>query len=235
MCKYILNDLHMKNYIISENAVDYFCCKKIVNSKVFRFVILPLLSLPIIIMPITLSLYPQNNLYAQNSQKHIFYNDTYESAKKMPFIFPLEGEIILGFRKNYFYDEKKIYRRHTGIDIKGRIDQNVFASGEGIVSYIGFSPIGGRTIVIRHNDLIRTTYLNLQNIFACRGDHIRQGDIIGTIGANDDPSSPEESHLHFGIIYNGFYLDPEDILKISYKNITGYISLEYVENDFYLK
>ncbi|MHB1346883.1 MAG: M23 family metallopeptidase [Candidatus Humimicrobiaceae bacterium] len=222
----------MKNYIIPENAGEYFCRKIIVNSKVFRLVIFPLLFLPIIFILIVLFIYPQNKLYAQNSQE---YNDTSESAKKMPFIFPLDGEIILSFRKNYFYDEKKIYRRHTGIDIKGGIDQNVFASGDGIISYIGFSPIGGRTIVIRHNDLIRTTYLNLQNIFVCCGDHIHQGDIIGTIGANDDPSSPEESHLHFGIIYNGFYLDPEDILKISYKNITGYISLEYVENDFHLK
>jgi murein DD-endopeptidase MepM/ murein hydrolase activator NlpD len=177
----------------------------------------------------------QNKLYAEESKDYGYYKTGVESLSKTPFIIPLDGEIVLGFRKDYFYNEKDITRKHTGIDIKGEFNQNVFSSGNGIVSYIGFSPTGGRTIVIRHNEKIRTTYLNLLNIFVSCGDYVQQGDVIGTIGGNDDPSSLVENHLHFGIIYNGFYLDPEDVLIISYKNITSYISLEYMENDFYLK
>jgi len=107
--------------------------------------------------------------------------------------------------------------------------------GEKRLSYIGFSPTGGRTIVIRHNEKIRTTYLNLLSIFVSCGDYVHQGDVIGSIGGNNDPSYLAESHLHFGVIYKGFYLDPEDLLKISYKNITSFVSLEYIENDFSLK
>ncbi len=203
------------------------------NIKIYRF-IFPVLSV-LIIFTSTVLLCSQGKLYAENSRDDDYGNNlSAETGTKKPFIFPIDGEIILGFRKNYFYDEKKISRKHTGIDIRGGFNQNAFSSGNGIVSYIGFSPTGGRTIVIRHNEKIRTTYLNLLNIFVSCGDYVHQGDIIGTIGGNDDPSS-EDSHLHFGVIYDGFYLDPEDVLKISYKNITGYISLEYLENDFYLK
>ena len=181
------------------------------------------------------SLFPQNKLYGEESGEYSYYGSTPEYGTKAPFIFPLDGEIVLGFREDYFYNEKNTSRKHTGVDIKGDFNQNVFSSGDGTVSYIGFSPTGGRTIVIKHNEKIRTTYLNLLNIFVSCRDYVHQGDVIGTIGGNNDPSYLAESHLHFGIIYNEFYLDPEDVLKISYKNISSYISLEYIENDFFLK
>jgi len=210
---------------------------KTVKIKTQGFICLPALFLLIFFISTVLIFffYSQTQLYGEGSRNLDLYKNADKYVTKAPFIFPLDGEIVLSFREDYFYNEKNIARKHTGIDIKGEFNQNVFSSGDGIVSYIGFSPTGGRTIVIRHNEKIRTTYLNLLSIFVSCGDHVHQEDILGTIGGNDDPSSLVESHLHFGVIYNGFYLDPEDVLKISYKNITSYISLEYMENDFYLK
>ena len=226
----------MSNFNIYKN-IKACPGNKTVNKKTYRFMFLPVLLLLVLFISTGLffSFYSQNKLYAEGSKDYGYYKTGVESAAKTPFIFPLDGEIVLGFREDYFYNEKNIARKHTGIDIKGEFNQNVFSSGNGIVSYIGFSPTGGRTIVIKHNEKIRTTYLNLLNIFVSSGDYVNQGDIIATIGGNDDPSSLAESHLHFGVIYNGFYLDPEDVLGISYKNITSYISIEYMENDFNLK
>ena len=148
-----------------------------------------------------------------------------------PFIKPLEGGIITGFRQEYFDEEKQVSRMHTGIDICAEDGSSVVAAGNGKVVYMGFSPIGGRTIVIRHNEKIRTTYLNIAECFVSTGDRVLQGDIIAAISAEDDPSSLSP-HLHFGIIYDGYYLDPEDVLNIDYSSISKYIVLEYVENDF---
>ena len=174
-------------------------------------------------------------LYGEENTQSINSHNGSPNLTKVPFILPLDGETVLGFREEYFYNEKNTARKHTGIDIRGDFNQSVFSSGDGVVSYIGFSPTGGRTIVIRHNENIRTTYLNLLSIFVSNGDYVNQGEVIGTVGGNDDPSYLADSHLHFGIIYNGFYLDPQDVLKISYKNITSFISIKYLENDFYLK
>jgi len=152
-------------------------------------------------------------------------------ASSVPFIKPVEGAVITGFRQEYLDEAKQVTRQHTGIDILGNNRDKVKASGNGTVIYTGFSPIGGRTIVLKHNQKIRTTYLNLSEIFINIGNKVKQGDVIAAIGAEDDPSSLLP-HLHFGIIYDGFYLDPEDILKIDYSAISKYILLQYCNPDF---
>ncbi len=151
----------------------------------------------------------------------------------VPFVIPLDGEIIVSFRQEYLYSEKETYLRHTGIDIRGNNGQKVIAAGNGVVSYCGFSPIGGRTIVIRHNKKIRTTYLNLTNIYVTVGSYVNQGDIIASIGAADDPSSPL-SHLHFGVIYDGKYLDPAGLFEIDYRSISRFLYIRHLKPDFNL-
>ncbi len=162
---------------------------------------------------------------------YIFPSPVSPAEYKKPFIYPLHGEILIGFREEYFDIEKSAYYRHTGIDISGNPGDRVMAAGNGIVSYTGFSPTGGRTIVIKHNTMIRTTYLNLQSIFISKGDSVRQGDIIASIGALDDPSCGGY-HLHFGIIYDNAYLDPVQLLDIDYCSISRFLRLEYIQRDF---
>ncbi|MBC7333843.1 MAG: M23 family metallopeptidase [Actinobacteria bacterium] len=157
----------------------------------------------------------------------------HSDSTKVPFIAPLDGPIIVKFRETYFYEERQKYLKHTGVDIEGKPGQKVVAAGNGTVTYIGFSPIGGRTLVIKHNQKIKTTYLNLSCTYVSVGSYVKQGQIIASIGAEDDPSS-ETCHLHFGIIYEGKYLNPEDVLKIDYKSISRFLRLEYIESDFKL-
>ena len=153
---------------------------------------------------------------------------------KKPFILPLEGDVVVDFRESYLNEEKSKFYKHTGIDISGSPGARVMASGNGVVSYTGFSPIGGRTIVISHNQKIRTTYLNLSGIYVVKGDIVRQGDIVAFIGAVDDPSS-REYHLHFGVIYGNKYLDPLQLLRIDYSSISRFIRLGFTPGDFYLE
>ena len=149
-------------------------------------------------------------------------------SHKSPFIMPLaSGNIIVGFRDSYLDKVEQVERKHTGIDIESETGESVFSSGNGLVAYIGFSPIGGRTLVIRHNEKIKTTYLNLEQILVSKGSQVSQGDRIATTGAEDDPSS-EAVHLHFGVIYDDKYLDPEDLLKIDYKSISKFLYLKYI-------
>ena len=153
---------------------------------------------------------------------------------KTPFIKPMDGEIIVTFRQVYLDKINNVERKHTGIDIEGSWGDKVFAAGNGIVSYTGISPVGGRTIVIKHNEKIRSTYLNLKQVHVSCGVYINQGDNIGTIGAADDPSS-DAVHLHFGIIYNNDYLNPGEVLEIDYGSISKYMSLKYIKQDSAIK
>jgi murein DD-endopeptidase MepM/ murein hydrolase activator NlpD len=151
---------------------------------------------------------------------------------RKPFIYPVEGELLTGFRDEYIAEDGSALR-HTGIDIQGEPGNRVAASANGIISYTGMSSTGGLTAVIRHNQKIRTTYLNLAGIYVSRGDAVRQGDIIGFLGAYDDISS-QKCHLHFGVIYMNSYLDPVQLLEIDYSSISPYLRLAYMEDDFRL-
>lgn len=155
------------------------------------------------------------------------------SNYRSPFIIPINGEVITWFRQSYLDSDKQRFLKHTGIDIKGKYGQKVAAAGNGIVSYSGFSPTGGRTLVIKHNQKIRTTYLNLMQIYVSTGTYVKQGEIIAAIGADDDPSN-SQCHLHFGVIYDKKYLDPEDLLKINYSSISKFLYLKYLPSDFKL-
>lgn len=160
----------------------------------------------------------------------IFPSPLFSQDSRRPFIYPVDGTIITDFRKEYYNEEKSRYYRHTGIDISGKPGEKVRASANGFVSYKGFSPTGGLTIVIRHNRYLRSTYLNLAYVHVGRGDLVRQGDIIASLGAENDPSSIE-CHLHFGVIYGNAYIDPEQLLNIDYSSISRFLRLSYMEMD----
>lgn len=160
--------------------------------------------------------------------------NAYTDNKNIPLIRPLQGDVIVDFRQTYFDEDENVTRKHTGIDISGKSGRKVVASANGIVCYIGFSPIGGRTLVIRHNEKLRTTYLNLMQVLVSPRETVIQGQEIALIGANDDPSS-EIIHLHFGIIFDGYYLNPEDIFEINYNDISEYLFLKNIKPDFKIK
>jgi murein DD-endopeptidase MepM/ murein hydrolase activator NlpD len=150
--------------------------------------------------------------------------------QQRPFVYPVEGEIITRIREDCPGPRDSI-RKHTGIDIYGEPGTKVAASANGTVSYTGISHTGGLTVVIKHNQRIRTTYLNLAGIYVGRGDKVRQGDFIGFLGAYDDISSGT-CHLHFAVIYENSYLDPAQLLEIEYSSISRFLKLIYVEKDF---
>ena len=150
--------------------------------------------------------------------------------ERKPLIYPLKGEILVHFNEEYTDEETGETHRHCGIDISGEKGDKVVASAPGKVFYVGYTPTGGKTISIVHLLGVKTTYLNLQDYHVSVGQEVKRGQIIGTIGAEDDPSS-EEIHLHFGVIVNNHYVDPEKILNMDFNDLTKFISLTYTELD----
>lgn len=150
--------------------------------------------------------------------------------ERKPLIYPLKGEILVHFNEKYIDEDTGETHRHCGIDISGEKGDRVVASAPGKVFYVGYTPTGGKTISIVHLLDVKTTYLNLRDYHVSVGQEVKRGQVIGTIGAEDDPSS-EKVHLHFGVIVNGFYVDPEKILEMDFNDLTKFISLTYTELD----
>ncbi len=109
----------------------------------------------------------------------------------------------------------KIRHFHGGVDISGPgINRTpVYSVMNGEVIFAGVSGSlsrgYGRLIIISHGDLgsgnTTTHYAHLSSIHVRRGDEVKAGDIIGTVGSTGSSTGP---HLHFEYRVNNAQKNP---------------------------
>ena len=137
-------------------------------------------------------------------------------VKEITFIKPVEGEILREFAKdNLVYSETlKEWITHLGIDIKAEKTSVVKASEEGTVKSIKNDPRYGLTVVVEHENDYKTVYANLLTAeFVSEGEEIKQGQTIGTVGNTAVFESADEPHLHFEILKDGEYVNPNSYIQ----------------------
>lgn len=98
---------------------------------------------------------------------------------------------------------------HKGLDIGANMGDPVAASDGGVVIYAGWDGGYGKCVRIQHDDGTVTEYAHLSWWDAQKGDTVAQGQIIGNVGSTGNSTGP---HLHFGVMKNGSYIDPENYL-----------------------
>jgi len=137
------------------------------------------------------------------------------SSHSIVILRPVEGNIILGFAKDKLVYSKTLdeWTTHNGIDIAAPLGTTVLAAMDGIVEKIYNDEKLGNTVVIKSGN-IETRYSNLDNeIFVKQKDKVNKGQEIGRIGKSARFEIAEEPHLHFEVLENGNYLDPELFIK----------------------
>jgi murein DD-endopeptidase MepM/ murein hydrolase activator NlpD len=98
---------------------------------------------------------------------------------------------------------------HQGIDFAGSIGTPIYAAGDGVVTEAGRKGGYGNWIQIRHDGTWSTGYAHMSRFATGMhvGEHVRQGEVIGYIGATGQVTGP---HLHFEIMRNGTKINPRD-------------------------
>lgn len=102
----------------------------------------------------------------------------------------------------------KIRRPHHGVDYAAPKGTPVVALGDGKVIAKGYDPKGGGNYIkIRHNSVYTTVYMHLNNFSKglTLGQQVRQGDVIGAVGATGLATGP---HLDFRMYRDGQPVDP---------------------------
>jgi murein DD-endopeptidase MepM/ murein hydrolase activator NlpD len=94
---------------------------------------------------------------------------------------------------------------HQGVDLALSTGTPIYASRAGVVTFAGYSGAGGNWVKINHMDGYGSVYLHLDSISVSYGQTVHQGQQIGRGGSTGVSTGP---HLHFGIIYNGTYVNP---------------------------
>ncbi len=140
-------------------------------------------------------------------------NDAMRSymLKIIPNGMPLEHiKITSNFGYRYHPIQKK-RKFHRGLDLKAKMNTPVFATADGVVSYVQSKNIGdfGRIIKVNHNYGFQTIYAHLNKTKVKMGDVIRKNDRIGLAGSSGRSTA---SHLHYEVRYAGKILNPKDYI-----------------------
>ena len=99
---------------------------------------------------------------------------------------------------------------HTGIDIAAPEGKIIFAALPGVVTEVGFSNIYGNYVLLDHGNGLQTSYSHCSEIIVREGMNLRQGERIAGVGQTGVATGP---HLHFSVIVDGYYTNPEWLLK----------------------
>ena len=109
---------------------------------------------------------------------------------------PVDGQVLRGF--NFDHDHPYAAGQHRGIDISSSVGAAVLGPAEGVVSFAGTVPSGGKTVSIQTPFGTTVTLLHLGSVDVHRGALLNEGSVVGAAGPSDDPSLPAP-HVYLGI------------------------------------
>lgn len=103
------------------------------------------------------------------------------------------------------------WKMHYGIDLAAPTGRPIYATRGGVVSYTGYEAGGaGNWVQINHGDGYRSVYMHMTKYVVKSGQNVTQGQLIGYCGSTGGSTGP---HLHFGISYNGTYVNPANYMR----------------------
>ena len=103
-----------------------------------------------------------------------------------------------------------VRRHHAAIDLAAPTGTPITAAKDGRVSALGYDRVFGNFIIMTHANGFQTLYAHLHTTAVRRGDQVRQGARIGTVGSTGLSTGP---HLHFAIYRNNRAVNPLDFLN----------------------
>jgi murein DD-endopeptidase MepM/ murein hydrolase activator NlpD len=100
---------------------------------------------------------------------------------------------------------------HQGVDLAGPEGTPIYASRTGVVTIAKFSKSAGYYVTINHGDGFSSIYMHMTHYVVSKGQAVSAGQVIGYMGSTGISTG---SHLHFGIKYNGKYVNPANYVSL---------------------
>ena len=135
----------------------------------------------------------------------IFFNDEFKIPIKNTIITGVYGSqrILNGIPKSPHYGLD--FAAKEGTEIKAMLDGKVTLSEKNLY-------YTGGTIIFDHGHGVSTLYMHLKDLYVKKGQNIKQGDVIGTVGKTGRSTGP---HLDIRLNWFDIKLDPASVLKIN--------------------
>lgn len=125
----------------------------------------------------------------------------HKKSLKLYWVWPLKGRVLKMFSKT----------SNKGIDIVGKVGQDVKSAEAGKVVYGGSGLVGyGNLLIIKHNDLYLSAYANNSRLLVKEGQFVKKQQVIAKVGR----VRGKKALLHFEIRKNGKPINPLKYLPI---------------------
>lgn len=100
-----------------------------------------------------------------------------------------------------------VRRMHTGMDFSAPIGTEVFATGNGVVCFVGWKQGYGNTVMVDHGFGYKTLYAHLYKALVRKGQKVKRSDIIALVGNSGKSTGP---HLHYEVRLQDKPIDPRN-------------------------
>ena len=126
------------------------------------------------------------------------------------FQWPVQGRISGRFGNQRVYNGTP-KSPHSGMDIAAPKGTPVRAPADGVITFVAPDLyLTGGTVLLDHGHGISSNFLHLSRIDVKVGDVVKQGDVIGAVGATGRATGP---HLHWGMSWFDVRIDPLLVLE----------------------
>ena len=128
----------------------------------------------------------------------------------LPAIQPILNKDLSRVSSGFGYRRDPVYhstRFHAGMDFTAPTGTEVFATGNGTVSFAGWGQGYGNNVKINHGFNYTTLYGHLSKILVSEGQKVTRGDLIGLVGSTGKSTAP---HLHYEVHFKGVPQNPQN-------------------------
>ncbi len=156
---------------------------------------------------------PENLKRVKKEEKklHDLFQRVSEKLWNGGFVLPLVNDFSTSFGTKRIMNKKRV-SIHRGLDIMGKMGENVKASNHGRVVLAEELFFGGNTVIIDHGQGIYTIYMHLSEFNVQSETILSKGDTIGFVGASGRATGP---HLHFGVKIHNISANPVSLVELN--------------------
>ena len=132
---------------------------------------------------------------------------------KQKFINPLDNSIVTGVYGSQRILNGKPKWPHYGIDFAAKEGTKIKAMLAGTATMVESDLFyTGGTLIFDHGHGISTLYMHMKDIYVKKGQKVKQGEIIGTVGSTGRSTGP---HLDVRLNWFDVRLDPATVLNLN--------------------
>lgn len=133
------------------------------------------------------------------------------AAERMPFVLPVRTSYRMtsgyGWRRHPTSGKG---RMHDGMDLAASTGTPLYATADGVVTFVGWAGGYGRVIKIQHALGFETRYAHLLKFRVKKGQRVSRGDRIGDMGSSGRSTGP---HVHYEVRIGGKSVNPMKYIK----------------------